>query len=199
MANKTIRRILLVLTAGHALAALGMTQQLRITNVDRRSNSLELQFAVRNNTDRDVMIISPNLQTGRQTEYFVFPDVGNKILLIRRYLFSYPPNVLDVDEPCYSFSVVKAGSEYREKLSLAYPRAPSNYFTNATVDLDKYESVVVQTGVLASDVHIADISKSRPFGKCIRSSDVVSKGVYRKESLAEIQTILMSNPVAVPK
>lgn len=172
-------------------------QKLSIDNVKQKSNTLEIEITFKNSSSKDVVIVSPNPNKKYETSYFLIPEDKAKMLQIRRYFFSYPPYVLDVNEPCFSLTKIKAGESYRETLSLEYPMAQTHFFTKTKFDLRSFDSISFNIGVLPVDSFINKILDSRPFGHCAEGYDEIYDGLYKGKTLIEIQNILKTNTVKI--
>ncbi len=172
-------------------------QEVSISNAKQNPNTLEIEITFKNSSSQDVLLVSPNPKGKYETTYFLIPEDKTKLLHIRRYFFSYPSYVLDVNEPCFRLNKVKAGESYRENLSLKYPMAQTHFFTNTKIDLRTFDSISFQIGVLPYDDFINKIPDSRPFGSCADGQDKIPEGIYKGKTLLEVQNILKTNTVKI--
>ena len=172
-------------------------QEVSLKTVKIKSNTIDLEITYNNSSSEDILFVSPNLNTDDDIEYFIIPEVKTKELKVRRYLFSYPAYVLDVNEPCFNLKNVKAGESYKEHLSLEYPIIQSNFFTKTNIDIRSFDSISFQVGVIPYDTFIANIPNLRPFGKCVVGEDKISEGYYEGKKLIDVQNILKTNTVKI--
>ena len=172
-------------------------QEVSISNVKQNPNTLEIELTFKNSSSQDVLLVSPSPTKKYETSYFLIPEEKTKLLQIRRYFFSYPSHVLGAHEPCFGLSKVKAGESYRENLSLKYPFAQTHFFLNTKIDLTTFDSISFQIGVLPDDDFINKIPDLRPFGHCAMWHDKISGGIYKGETLLELQNILKTNTVKI--
>ena len=170
-------------------------QEVSISNVKQKSNSLEIEITLKNDSSQDILLIAPDVGEP-ETIYFIFLEKENKTIKIRRHFFIYPSNVLDAGEPCFGLIKVKTGETYKENISLNYPLAETYIFNNKT-NLRSFDSLNFLIGILPYDKFISDIPDSRPFGNCAVSRDEISNGNYKGKNLMEIQNILKSNTIKI--
>lgn len=191
-----MKKILVIFAFLIVLSTSGVfAQEVGIINVTQKSNNLEIEIALKNNSSQDILLIAPDVGEP-ETRYFIFLEKETKTINIRRHFFSYPNNVLDANEPCFGLIRVKTGETYKENISLNYPLAETYIFNNKT-DLRNFDSLNFQIGILPYDKFISGIPDSRPFGHCAVSQDEISNGNYKGKNLMEIQNILKSNTVKI--
>jgi hypothetical protein len=166
-------------------------QELSITKLDLRSDRLEIEITLNNQTGQDLFMVSPSQTERAKTRYFLNLDEQTKELQVNRLFYSYPAHaIIEGDPPCLTLTRVLAGQTYKDTISLMYPNPANNLPIPQMIDLRRVASIRFQLGIFPFDAAIDETQRTRPFGRCAVAQDRINRGEYKGQSLIQIQRVL---------
>jgi hypothetical protein len=183
-----------VLSGNYLVAA----QELTITSVKKQMTSLEIEIALRNTSDNDILVVMPNPKDESKTKYYLVFDEKTHLLDIRRNFYKYPPYITDIEPQCFTLKRVKSKEIYKERMFVKYPVSSSYLPIDIEINTNETKSIRFQIGILPFDASLIELQNKKPFGHCVDGAEKILEGIYKDKTLIEVQNILKTNEIKIP-